>query len=71
MPETTTINRDHLITALQHEYAFLCHDDFDPDVDMSESEHLDYLNSLTLEQLIVETTTDDEYTLDDFMRNWL
>ena len=71
MPETTTITRDHLITALQHEYQFLCHDDFDPDVDMSESEHLDYLNSLTLEQLIDETTTDDEYTLDDFMRNWL
>ena len=66
-----TYTRSQLISALHSEYEFLCHDDFDPDVDMSESEHLEYLNSLTLEQLIDETTTDDEYTLDDFMRNWL
>ena len=63
-----TYTRDQLITALHHEYEFLCHDDFDPDVDMSESDHLEYLNSLTIDQLIDETTTDDEYTLDDFMR---
>ena len=65
------MNRQHLITALQHEYDFLCHDDFDPDVDMSQDEHLEYLNSLSIDQLIEETTTDDEYTLDDFIRDWL
>ena len=63
-----TYTRDQLITALAAEYSFLCHDDFDPDVDMTDAEHLAYLNSLTVEQLIDETTTDDEYTLDDFMR---
>ena len=63
-----TYTRDQLITALAAEYSFLCHDDFDPDVDMTDTEHLAYLNSLTVEQLIDETTTDDEYTLDDFMR---
>ena len=67
----TTATRSQLITALHHEYEFLCHDDFDPDVDMTDAEHLAYLNSLTVDQLIDETTTDDEYTLDDFLRNWL
>ena len=66
-----TYTRDQLITALAAEYSFLCHDDFDPDVDMSESDHLEYLNSLTIDQLIDETTTDDEYTLDTYLRDWL
>jgi len=62
-----TYTRDQLITALAAEYDYLCHDDFDPDVDMSPDEHLAYLNSLSLEQLIDDTGTDDEFTLDDFM----
>ena len=62
--------RQQLIDALQHEYDYLIHDDFDPDVDMSTDEHLEYLNSLSIEQLIDETDTDDEhYTLDQFMYN--
>ena len=35
-----TYTRDQLINALQHEYEYLIHDDFDPDVDMSATEHL-------------------------------
>jgi len=62
-----TYTRQQLIDALQREYEFLIHDDFDPDVDMSADEHLAYLNSLSIDELIDDTNTDDEYTLDAFM----
>ena len=66
----TQYTRQQLIDALQHEYDYLIHEDFDPDVDMSSDEHLEYLNSLSVEQLIDETDTDDKfYTLDDYMYN--
>lgn len=62
--------RAQLIDALQHEYDYLIHDDFDPDVDMTLEEHLDWLNTLTIEELVKETDTDDEgYTLDEFIHN--
>ena len=61
--------RQQLIDALVAEYEYLCHDDYDPDVDMSPDEHLEYLNSLSVEQLIDETCTDDVYTLDQFMHH--
>ena len=64
-----TYTRDQHINALQNEYEYLIHDDYDPDTDMSPSEHLDYLNSLNVEQLIDATDCDAEYTLDMFMRN--
>ncbi len=64
-----TYTRTQLISALHSEYEFLCHDDFDPDVDMSPSEYLTHLQSLSLDDLISETTTDDIYTLDEFMHN--
>jgi len=62
--------RQQLIDALAHEYDYLCHDDYDPDVDMSPAEHLEYLDSLSVEQLIDETETDVEFTLDDFMTRY-
>ena len=65
-----TYTRDQLITALAAEYDYLCHDDFDPDVDMSPAEHLSYLQSLSLDDLIAETSTDDIYTVDEFMHNY-
>ena len=64
-----TYTRDQLISALQHEYEYLIHDDFDPDTDMSASQHLEYLNCLSVSELIAETCTDDVYTLDEFMFN--
>ena len=66
-----TNTRDQLITALHHEYKFLCHDDFDPDVDTTPDEYLAMLNSLSDAELIDETSTDDIYHLDDFLRTWL
>ena len=65
-----TYTRDQLITALVAEYEFLCHDDFDPDVDMSPSEYLTQLQSMSLDDLIAETSTDDIYTLDEFIYNY-
>ena len=65
-----TYTREQLITALAAEYDYLCHDDFDPDVDMSPAEHLSYLQSLSLDDLIAETTTDDIYTVDEFIHNY-
>ena len=64
---TTTYSRQQLIDALSAEYAFLCHDDFDPDVDMTASQHLDYLNAMSYDELVVETATDDENPLSEFI----
>ena len=64
----TQYTRQQLIDALQHEYEYLCHEDYDPDVDMSPSEYVDYLCTLSVEQLIDETDTDDGYTLDDYIQ---
>ena len=65
------LNRSHLISALYHEYQFLCHDDFDPDVDSTPDEYLAMLQRLSDDELIDESSTDDTYTLDEYMRNWL
>lgn len=62
--------KEQLIDALQREYDYLCHDDFDPDVDMTLEEHLEFLKSLTYEELLEETSTDEIFSLDDFMRTY-
>ena len=62
------LNRSHLITALHHEYEFLCHDDFDPDVDATPAEYLDMLNTLSDDELVAEATADD---IDEFITAWL
>ena len=66
-----THTRDQLITALHHEYEFLCHDDFDPDVDPTPDEYLASLQRMSDDELIAESSTDATYTLDEYMRNWL
>jgi len=68
MKTTTAFNRSHLISALYHEYQFLCHDDFDPDVDPTPDEYLQMLQQLTDDELIDESSSDD---LDDYIRHWL
>jgi len=64
-----TYTRAQLIDALSHEYDYLCHDDYDPDNDMSPDDYRVMLNSLSHDQLVSETTTDDIYTLDEFIAN--
>jgi len=66
-----THTRQQLIDALVHEYEFLCHDDFDPDVDPTPAEYRAMLASFTDADLRDESSTDDTYTLDDYITNWL
>jgi len=68
---TTTYTRAQLIDALCHEYDYLCHDDFDPDVDMSPADYRASLDVLSHDQLVAETTTDNIYTLDEFMSTYV
>jgi len=65
-----TYTTEQLINALVREYEFLCHDDFDPDVDIPPEDYRFLLNDLTVEELIEETSTDDIFTLDEYMKTW-
>jgi hypothetical protein len=66
-----TYTRSQLITALHHEYEFLCHDDFDPDVDITPAAYLEWLNTCTDDDLVTESCTDSTYTLDEYLTTWL
>jgi len=57
----TSFTRDELIDVLYREYEFLCHDDFDPDVDPTPDEYLDVLNTLSDDELVDWTSSDDIY----------
>ena len=58
-----------LIDALVAEWEYLCHDDYDPD-DQTPEEYRQDLIEMSLEELIKETSTDEHYTLDEWMENW-
>ena len=62
--------RADIINALVAEWEYLCHDDFDPDEDQTPEEYREDLNEMSLEELIEETSTGEEYTLDEWMENW-
>jgi len=64
---TDMFNRSQLIDALYREYEFLCHDDFDPDVDCTPAEYLDMLNTLSDAELVAEASDDD---IDEFIAAW-
>ena len=59
--------KQQLIQALVKEYEYLCHDDFDPDVDPTPEQYLDSIKDLSYDELVEETQTDDIFTLDNFM----
>jgi hypothetical protein len=65
-----SVSREQLIDALYNEYVFLCHDDYDPDVDISPEVYLTMLNDMTYDELVEETCTDDTYHLSEFMEAW-
>ena len=67
----TTATRSQLITALHHEYEFLLHDDFTLDLDATPDEYRAKLATLSDSELIAETCTDDELTLDEYLTSWL
>ena len=59
--------KQQLIEALFKEYEYLCHDDFDPDVDASPEDYREMLEQMSYDDLIVETGTDEEYTLEEYL----
>ena len=59
-------SREQIIDALLHEHQYTSHDDFN-DNTMNDAQYHSFLQSLTLDQLIAETCTDDTFTLDEFM----
>ena len=71
-----------MISALQKEYEYLVHDDFDPEEDKSPDENLEWLKSLSLEELrdevleMVEADNEnqdegDHVSVVDYMNRWL
>ena len=64
---TNAYTRQQLIDALQAEYEQLIHDDFDDEQDFTLDEHLEYLKAMSYDELVVETSTDDENPLPEFM----
>ena len=62
-------SREQLIAALQNEYEFLIHEDFEAGVDLTAAEYLDWLNTLSGSELVAETSAGKGYTLVEFMRN--
>jgi|TARA_B100001094_G_scaffold166260_1_gene160912 hypothetical protein len=58
--------KEQLVDALVHEWEYLCHDDYDPQ-DPTPEQYRKEMEELTIEELIEETDTDEEFTLEDFM----
>ena len=63
--------KEKLINALVNEYEFLCHDDFDPDKDPTPEEYRGHLEYLTIDELIEETSTDENYSLTEYLEHWV
>ena len=64
------LTKEQLIEALFNEYVFLCHDDYDPDVDISPEDYLTMLKDMNYDQLVEETDTDENFTLMEYMEAW-
>ena len=63
-------SKEQLIDALYHEYVFLCHDDFDSDLDMTPEEYLEGFKEMTYDELVEEACVDEEFTLNEYMEAW-
>jgi len=64
------LTKEQLIEALFNEYVFLCHDDYDPDVDIAPEDYLTMLKDMTYDQLVEETDTDEHFTLIEYIEAW-
>jgi hypothetical protein len=62
--------KEKLIEALVNEYEFLCHDDFDPDNDPTPEEYLVILQRMSVDELIEETSTGEDYSLKEYLEHW-
>ncbi|WP_250395650.1 hypothetical protein [Synechococcus sp. MU1655] len=64
-------SRRQIIKALCNEYNQLFKDTYDPGIDLSFEEYQSAMEAKTLDELIKETSTDNEfYTLDNFMKRY-
>ena len=61
-----TISREQIIDALIGEHANYLADCPD-DVDMSLVDYTEFVNTLSYDELVAETSTDDSYPLADFI----
>jgi len=62
-------SKAQLINALVAEWEYLCHEDYDPE-DQTPEEYRKDLIEMTLDELVEETSTDEYYTLQEYMENW-
>ena len=62
--------REQLIEALYNEYVWLCHDDYDPDEDTPPEEYLEMLKEMTYDELVDESSTDETFTLSEYIKTW-
>ena len=62
--------REQLIEALYNEYVFLCHDDYDPESDTPPEVYLEELRQMTDDELIEESSTDEHFTLEEYLNTW-
>ena len=62
--------KELLIEALFNEYVWLCHDDYDPDVDIAPEVYLTMLKDMTYDELVEETSTDEIFTLAEYVEAW-
>ena len=69
LPLFMKYTKAQLIDALVTEWEYLCHDDYDPE-DQTPEEYREDLIEMTLEELAEETSTDEHYTLEEYMENW-
>ena len=53
------LTKEQLIEALFNEYVFLCHDDYDPDVDIAPEDYLTMLKDMNYDQLVEEASAED------------
>jgi len=65
-----TPDKFKLIKALCKEYKYLCHDDFDPDEDLTPEEYLEMLKEMSYDELVEEANVDEEYTLEAYLETW-
>ena len=66
----TDYSHQQLVDALSAEYEWLCHDDFDPDVDMSPDDYRADISKLSHAELISKTDTNEIFTLSEFMSEY-
>ena len=63
--------RREIIQALSNEYNQMFKNTYDPQIDLSLEEYQLAMEEKTLEELIKETSTDNEFfTLEDFMKRY-